>query len=155
MVDRTVLTRRGMLILAAGLAVAAGCDRAPDRLTIDAPWTRATPGPIRVGGVFLVLRGGPEDDRLIGAESARSDRVELHAHVRQGDSVMMQKVEDGLAIAAGDTVRLAPGGYHLMVFGLDGPLVAGETLPMTLVFEKAGRVDIAVPVQPVDYQPPR
>lgn len=155
MIRSLLLNRRQFAVLAAALVLAAACDQAPAQLTVEQPWTRATPGPVRVGGVFLVLKGGPQDDILTGAESPRAARVELHEHVRTADTVSMQQVAGGLPVPAGTTVALAPGGYHLMVFGLDGPLVAGETLPLTLIFEKAGRVAVAVPVQPATYQPPR
>ncbi len=149
------VSRREVMVLAAALVTVAACDQAPAALAVEQPWTRATPGPVRTGGVFLVLHGGPEDDVLTGAECPRAARVELHEHVRTGDTVMMQAVTGGLPVPAGQAVPLAPGGYHLMVFGLDGPLVAGEVLPLTLIFAKAGRVAVAVPVKPADFKPPR
>ena len=61
--------------------------------------------------------------------------------------MQMREVEGGLPIAVGGTLKLAPGGMHLMIMGLDEALVAGGELALTLEFAHAGPVEIVVPVR--------
>jgi copper(I)-binding protein len=66
----------------------------------------------------------------------------------------MRPLDKGLAIEPGKTVKLAPGGYHLMMFDLKGPFKQGEKVPVTLEFEKAGKVTLSLDVQGVGAQAP-
>jgi len=66
----------------------------------------------------------------------------------------MRELADGLPIESGKTVALAPGGYHLMMIELKAPLRAGDKVPITLIFEKAGKVDVTLDVQAIGGQPP-
>jgi copper(I)-binding protein len=65
----------------------------------------------------------------------------------QGDVMKMRQLTEGLEIPAGETVVLAPGGFHIMFIGLKQAFVEGETVAVTLTFEKAGSVDVLLPVQ--------
>ena len=66
----------------------------------------------------------------------------------------MRPLDKGLTIDPGKTVKLSPGGYHLMLFDLKSPLKQGDTLPITLEFEKAGKVAVSLEVQGVGAQAP-
>ena len=61
----------------------------------------------------------------------------------------MRPVKGGLSIAPGQSVTLAPGGYHLMMMELKGPLNKGDKVPVTLTFEKAGDVKVTFDIQSV------
>lgn len=100
------------------------------------------------GAAFMVLvNPGSEDDRLIAARSPAADRVELHTHLADPTGVMrMVEVEDGFAVPAGGRHELARGGDHVMFLGLTGPLEAGGTVPLTLLFERAGEIELEVTV---------
>jgi copper(I)-binding protein len=88
-----------------------------------------------------------KDDRLIAARSALSGRIELHRHSEDADGVMrMGQIEGGVPLVDGATHEFARGGDHLMFMGLDAPLVQGQLVPVTLVFEQAGEVEIIIPV---------
>lgn len=89
---------------------------------------------------------GALPERLMGAAAAVSDRVEFHTYFRGGDVMPMRPVE-AIAVAAGGTAGLKPGGLHVMLLGLHAPLRQGETVPLTLSFEKAGSITIQVPVK--------
>ncbi|UJW84827.1 copper chaperone PCu(A)C [Devosia sp. SL43] len=116
-------------------------------INISLPFTRATLPNAPVGGGFLTIENeGPEADRLISASSPASDVVQIHEMAMEGDVMKMRQLADGLELPAGETVVLAPGGYHLMFMGLKRAFVEGETVPVTLVFEKAGTVELALPV---------
>jgi periplasmic copper chaperone A len=111
----------------------------PDTLTIESPWARATPPGAPVAGGFLVVRNtGKADDRLVSATSPDADKVEIHEMRMDGGVMRMRRIDDGLAIAAGGTLTLAPGGYHLMFIGPKHPFAAGQTVTATLRFERGG-----------------
>ncbi|AZV79163.1 copper chaperone PCu(A)C [Parasedimentitalea marina] len=100
------------------------------------------------GAAFMaVMNRTGEDDRLISVSSEIAKRTELHTHMDMGDGVMkMSHVEDGFAIAAGETHMLQRGGDHVMFMGLTQELKQGDTISLTLTFEKAGDVTVDVPV---------
>jgi copper(I)-binding protein len=89
---------------------------------------------------------GAESDRLIGAETSVAEKVELHQHSEDGGIVRMRPVE-AIEVAPGSPTKIAPGGLHLMLVGLKQPLIEEALFPLTLIFEKAGRIDIEVYVE--------
>jgi copper(I)-binding protein len=116
-------------------------------LQIDQPWARATPPSAPAGGGFLkITNTGTAPDRLISASSPAAEMVQVHEMKMDGSVMRMREVEKGLEIPAGGSVTLAPGGFHLMMMGLKGPLKQGTTVPVTLVFEKAGKIDVLLSV---------
>lgn len=104
------------------------------------------PGAKVGGGGFAVRNNGSDDDRLISAESPAVGRVELHEMIMQNDVMKMRKLEAGIAIPAGETVDLNSGSLHLMFMDVKKPFAEGESVPVTLTFEKAGKVDYVLPV---------
>ncbi|GKY88895.1 copper chaperone PCu(A)C [Sinisalibacter aestuarii] len=116
-------------------------------ISIEDPYARAAGETAVAGAAFLVIHNmGDEDDRLIAAESGIAQRVELHTHIAEGDVMRMVEVPEGFEVPAGGMHRLQRGGDHVMFMGLTGPMVQGETVHVTLVFEKAGRVELDIPV---------
>lgn len=83
----------------------------------------------------------------MSASTPRAERAEVHTHVNDNGVMRMRKVEGGVAVAPGQTVKFAPGSYHIMLLGLKQPLKAGDRFPLTLSFEKAGQVEVQVVVQ--------
>jgi copper(I)-binding protein len=114
-------------------------------VTVTDAWARPTVAGQPVGGGYLTLRGGSAADRLLSASSAVAASVELHSMAMEGDVMRMRPV-DGIAVPAGGTVELKPGGLHLMLMGLKQPLAAGSKLPLTLRFEKAGELQVELVV---------
>jgi copper(I)-binding protein len=132
---------------AAAQAVKAGA------LVIEAPWIRATPGGARIaGGYVKIINTGKEADRLIGGSLPMAGAAEVHEMAMSGDVMKMRRLPDGLAIEPGRSVELKPGGYHLMFTGLREGLKAGQTVKGTLVFQKAGTVEVEYRVQPIGAQ---
>lgn len=150
---------RRLLITAtlAVLAVPAGAqDYKLGALDISRPWTRATPATAQAGGGFLtVTNKGTTPDRLIAARSTVSDRVEVHEMRMDGNVMKMRELEKGLEIPAGATVMLKPGGYHIMFMGLKAPFAKDTKVPVTLVFEKAGSLDIVLDVEALGAGAPK
>ncbi|NMM43546.1 copper chaperone PCu(A)C [Rhodospirillaceae bacterium KN72] len=117
-------------------------------IMIDAPFARASASPMaKAGGAFMTItNNGDMDDVLIDARGDAAARIELHTHVMKDGAMTMMRVEDGIPVPAGETVMLQPGGYHVMFMGLKAPLVEGETVHITLVFDKAGEIAVDIPV---------
>jgi copper(I)-binding protein len=125
-------------------------------LEIRQPWTRATPPTAQTGGGFLVVTNtGTTPDRLVAAKSAAADKVEVHEMKMDGNVMRMRPVENGIEIPPGGSVELKPGGLHVMFMGLKAPFAKDAKVPLTLVFEKAGSVDIELPVETMGATGPR
>ncbi|MFT5181980.1 MAG: copper(I)-binding protein [Alphaproteobacteria bacterium] len=135
--------------MAAGTAIVAQAhDHSQGALTVVHPWSRATAPSQKAGGVFLkIINDGDQPDRLIGIESEMADQASLHAMIRDGDVMKMRPVEDGVEVPANGEVELAPGGKHVMLFGLREQLIKESTIPLTLIFERAGRFEIVAVVE--------
>lgn len=86
-------------------------------------------------------------DSLVGGATPLAGRVELHSHV-QRDGVMMMERVPGAPIAAGDSLVLAPGGFHLMLFDLVRRLEPGDTFTVDLQFRTLGRLPVKAVVVP-------
>ncbi|HEY4135912.1 MAG TPA: copper chaperone PCu(A)C [Alphaproteobacteria bacterium] len=141
------------LLIAAALSCAAVSASAKDytlgALTIAQPWARATPGAIRTGAVYLtVSTQGGAPDRLVGAETPRAGKAGLHAQIMDGDIMRMRDVK-AVEVNPGEPAVLKPGGLHIMLEQLNAPLREKDHFPLTLIFEKAGRIDVDVTVQSV------
>ena len=116
------------------------------QVSIDQPWMRATPPGAKVAGGFMtVINKGDQADRLVGVASPVAARVELHVHVHEGGMMKMKQVA-GFDIPAEGKFVLKPGGAHLMFVDIKRPITQGETIPVTLKFEKAGELKIDYPV---------
>ena len=146
--------RRSMLLSAlAGASVAVALsalahDYKVGALEIAHPWTRATAPTAKAGGGFLVITNkGTTPDRLVAAESDAAQKVEIHEMKMDGSVMRMRELEKGLEIPPGGSVMLKPGGYHIMFMELKAPFAKGAKVPVTLVFEKAGKVDVQFAVQ--------
>src|SRR5207244_11380241 len=97
---------------------------------------------------------GSTPDRLIGGAADVAVKVEMHEMSMKNGVMTMRPLDKGLTIEPGKTVKLAPGGYHLMMMDLKGPLKQGDKVPVTLEFEKAGKVTLSLDVQGVGAQAP-
>jgi periplasmic copper chaperone A len=124
-------------------------------LVITQAWARATPGGAKVGGAYLTIENkGSSADRLIGGSADVAGKVEVHEMATRNGVMTMRALDNGLTIEPGKTVKLAPGGYHLMMFDLKSPLKQGDKVPVTLNFEKAGKVKLSFDVEGVGAQAP-
>jgi len=131
---------------ALALAIAAVAAHAGDAPVVTGAWSRATPPGVSVGAAYLVITGGDKDDRLTGASSERAEMVELHEVVEEDGVAKMRPTEE-VEVPAGKRVELAPKGKHLMLMGLDAPLVAGQTYALVLKFAESGEQRVSVTVR--------
>lgn len=117
-------------------------------LDIEGAFTKAMlPGQPVAGGFVTIHNAGGEDDMLVSVSSPAAAAVELHEMAMQGEVMKMRKLETGVPVAAGASVELKPGGLHMMFMQVKTPFKEGDSVPVTLTFEKAGSVEIAVPVR--------
>jgi copper(I)-binding protein len=118
-------------------------------LKIDHPWARATPGAIKTGAIyFSVTAQGDTPDRLIAVETPRAAKAEMHTQILDGDVMKMRQVS-AIEINPGEPTVLKPGGMHIMLVGLTAPMREKERFPMTLTFEKAGKIEVQIAVEAV------
>lgn len=140
--------------LIAGLAAAALFSTGPafaqhamtDNLEVTGGFARETAPMAKVGAAFMTIRSLGEADRLVAYTTPVCNRPELHTHI-ENDGVMQMRQVEAIDVPAGGVVELKPGGFHLMMIDLNQQLVEGETVAITLVFERAGEVAIEVPVK--------
>ena len=133
------------LAFAAGLVVASAALAQPSQLEVNNAWARATPGKADAGVAYVTIQS-PTADRLVSASTPAAKTAQLHTMSMQGTVMKMQSLP-GLDIPAGQPVTLKPGGDHIMLMGLNQPLRAGQTFPLTLDFEKAGPRTVTVAVE--------
>jgi periplasmic copper chaperone A len=122
-------------------------------LKISAPWARATPKGASIGGGYLTITNiSTTPDRLVGGTTDVSSRFEVHEMSMDNGVMKMRPVTKGLEIKPGQTVELKPGGYHVMFVGLKQQLEQGHPFKATLMFEKAGKVDVDFAVEGIGAQ---
>ena len=110
-------------------------------------WARAMLPGQKVGGGFVTItNNGSEDDRLISVTTPVASRAEIHEMTIVNDVMKMRPLADGLVVPAGETVTLKPGSYHLMFMAVDKPFREGGTVSVVLAFERAGPVELKLPV---------
>jgi len=133
------------------LAVAAATFALPAfaQVAVTDAWVRGTVAGQSATGAFMQLRS-PTDTALVAAKSPVAKIVEIH-EMKMDAGVMKMNAVDALAVPAGKTVELKPGGYHVMLMGLAAPLKEGETVPVTLTFKakdgKTQTVEVKAPVR--------
>lgn len=137
---------------AAGTAIAH--ESSQNGVTAAHPWARATPGGTSASAAYLEIRtAAGMEDRLVGASSPAARRTEIHTHVHEGNVMRMRRVE-ALSIPAGESRVLKPSGDHIMLMDLVAPLKEGETVKITLQFERAGPIEVEATVEPVGAMGP-
>jgi copper(I)-binding protein len=127
------------------------------QVSVSDPWIRATVPQQKTAGAFMQLRS-VKPVRLVEVKTPVAGRVELHQMAMEGQTMRMRAVE-AIDLPAGQTVNLASGGYHVMLFDLKRQLKDGEQVPLTLTVVDAGgkreNVSLSVPVKPLTYSAPK
>lgn len=117
-------------------------------LDIGHPWSRPTPKEATIAGGYLTITNkGKTVDRLIGGTSPVASQIEVHEIVDVDGAAKTRPVANGIEIKPGKTVELKPGALRIVLLGLKEPLQSGQKIKGTLMFEKAGPVDIIYNVE--------
>jgi copper(I)-binding protein len=118
-----------------------------DGVEISEPRLRLPPNGRDVTAGYLTLTNGSDKaQKLVGASSPKAERIELHAHLKGADGMAQMRQVQQVEIPAKGTAVLAPGGLHLMVFGIKEPMKPGDSFPVELTFEGIRKVSFAMPV---------
>ena len=135
------------VFMALVVLLVAACASPGPVIRIHDAWSRpvaeSTPGV----AYFSIVNKGDEADRLIGVRSPCCTAVEIHETRIKDDVMRMVPVVDGVVVEPGSTVALEPGGYHVMLLGLDEPLRAGASFQITLDFERSGSIPVEVEIR--------
>ncbi|MCC4293674.1 copper chaperone PCu(A)C [Brevundimonas aurantiaca] len=115
-------------------------------VTASDAWCRPSPNGAKAGGCYVTLTAAT-DDRLTGGSTPRATELQVHEMKTENGMMKMAQLTEGLPLPAGQAVELKPGGNHLMLIGLTAPLVAGETVPITLKFASAPEVTVQAAVR--------
>jgi copper(I)-binding protein len=114
---------------------------------IAQPWSRATPKGAKAGaGYMTITNKGTTPDKVSCVSDDASAQCEIHSMTMEGGVMKMRPVEGGLEIKPGETVTLAPSGFHVMFHDLKHPLEEGKTVKATLKFDETGSVDVEYPI---------
>ncbi|WP_245835236.1 copper chaperone PCu(A)C [Thalassospira mesophila] len=115
-------------------------------ITISDAWAKESIGRVPNGAAFFIIHNAGAADKIVGATSDLADRTELHTHIMENNVMKMRRVEGGVDVPASGELAFKPGSYHVMFLDLHTPLKAGQHIPLTLQFEKAGDVPVDVDV---------
>ena len=122
---------------------------------IAQPWARATPKGAKSGaGYMTITNNGSTPDRLSCVSSDASAKCQIHSMTIENGVMKMRPAESGLEIKPGETVMLKPAGVHLMFLDLKHPLEQGNTVAVTLQFEKAGTAQVEFPIAAIGASAP-
>jgi copper(I)-binding protein len=147
----TTLTAAAVVLTAAG---AFAQTFKAGSIEIESPWARATPKGATIGaGYMKITNTGTSSDRLISGSSDVAPKFEVHEMKMDDDVMKMRPVQGGLEIKPGETLELKPGLFHVMFVGLKEPLKAGNHIEATLVFDKAGAVNLEYDVLAMGAEP--
>jgi len=136
-----------LLLLSGGQAYAQTSGQ--NAIVVERPWARATPAGSRTGAVYVALiNNGSSSDSLLSATTPVADQVQFHSASEENGISRMREMRT-VEVAPGARVAFSPGGLHIMVVGLNQPLKEGQSFPLTLNFEKAGKIDVMVPIAKV------
>ena len=127
--------------------------QSPSRLKVEDAWVRGTVAQQKATGAFMRLTAEREL-RLLSARSPVAGVVEIHEMAMEGDVMKMRQIP-GLDLAAGRTMELKPGGYHVMLMDLKGPLAKDTNVTITLKFKDSKGVvsqqEVKLPVKEMTY----
>ncbi|WP_320203625.1 copper chaperone PCu(A)C [Agrobacterium rosae] len=137
------------LLATTGVPVSSGThDFKAGSLELKHPWSAKAPPVAPVLGAYLmIVNTGSEADRLVGGSTPAAERLELHESTLVDGVARMRPAKQGIEIQAGETVKLEPGGAHIMLVNPRQRPGEGEKFKATLQFEKAGPVEVEFVVQ--------
>lgn len=121
----------------------------PSTICVENAWARATPAGAKAGAAYVaVINNGGSADRLLSATAPVAQKVQFHTETENNGISRMRELRS-VEIDPGAKVVFKPGDMHMMMVGLKQALKEGETFPLTLTFEKAGKIDVTVSVAKV------
>lgn len=139
---------------AALAAMTAGAMAQTGQVKIENAWARATPAGASTAAIYLTLEA-PAADKLVSVSTPAAREADLHTMSMENGIMKMRALPGGIDLPAGQAVTLKPGGMHIMLSALTGPLKQGDRVPLTLNFARSGTAQISVPVEKVGAMGPQ
>ena len=142
-----------LLFLAAALLLALSLSNQmhaqTSTITVEQAWARATPRGALTGAAYMMLiNNGAFADRLLSATTPVADQIQFHRQTEDNGVSRMREVHN-VELSPGGKITFKPGDMHMMIVGIKQPLKEGQSFPLTLQFEKAGNIDVTVPIEKV------
>ena len=138
-----------VLLLALSVSNEAHAQTSTNTITVEQAWVRATPSGAQTGAAYMTLiNNGASADRLVSAATPAAEQVQFHRQTEDNGVSRMREVHN-VELSPGGKVIFKPGQMHMMIVGLKQPLKEGQSFPLTLQFEKAGPMDVTVPIEKV------
>ena len=135
------------------VAMLLACSKQAPEINITDNWVRATAEGQDVGAAYMTITSA-SDTSLVKVESSASDSIEIHS-MRMENGIMKMRMLEQLDLKAKTPNKLAPGGFHLMLFDLKNPLKAGETVSFSLHFKnEAGKETLVTISSPILTEQP-
>lgn len=146
---------RKIAVVGAGILLLAGCSGGSTETAASpsaAPEITVSDAFIlpngEVAGMFgAVKNGGAEEVKLTGGSAPEVGMVQIHEYVTEGTKETMREIPGGLAVPAGQTVMLEPGGYHVMMMKVQAKWQTGDSVPVTLDFSDGTTVTVEAEVK--------
>lgn len=136
---------KNLLSIIAAAMLAGMSTAAIAQVSVTEAWVRATVTRQSATGAFMRITA-QQDARLVDVRSPIAKTAELH-EMSMENNVMKMRSVTGIALPAGQSVELKPGGYHIMLMGLAQPVSEGDTVPLTLVVETKDKKLESIPLQ--------
>lgn len=147
---KTLVLLTGALL---GPVLAAAHDARLGSLHVLHPTSRATLPGQKTGVVYMTIENeGSTADRLLSMTTPAASGVAIHTMSMQGTIMKMRELDNLPLAPAAKVPMTADSGYHIMLTGLKQPLKSGDKIPLTLLFEKAGKLDVSIHVGPSQAQ---
>jgi copper(I)-binding protein len=134
-------------IAACGSAAGNSAKPASGPVSIDGAWVRAAQSGVTTAAYMTITNGTAADDTLVSVATPAAMSASLHQTSTDASGMTGMHPVEGITVPAGGTVKLEPGGYHVMLMGLTGDLAAGQVVQLTLTFKAAGKVDVSAEVR--------
>ncbi len=140
------MTLKTLATIAISMLISLGSAQA-QVIHIEDAYARAASPIAKSGAAFMhIMNMGDVDDRLIAVRTDVATTPELHTHIMEDGIAKMREVEGGFEILAGEATILERGGLHIMLMGLTRPMLHGDVISLTLIFEQSGELTIEIPV---------
>jgi len=123
-----------------------GCVGSNRELSVTSTRARAA-GKGMNSAIYMQIQNGPEADALIGAACDAAQMVQLHLTTIDGNGTAVMQQQARIELEPGGILNFEPGGYHIMLVNLNDSLSIGQTIGITLIFERAGEYHVSVPVE--------
>ncbi len=127
---------------------------AKGELEIINPWARAMVPRATTSAVYMTLINRSVHDKVLEkAETPVAGLVQIHTSETDASGTMRMRAVPGVVIEGGKGVEFAPGGVHIMLMQVGEPLQEGAEMPLTLIFKDGTKMNVRVPVKPINFQP--